>query len=251
MTNNIFFALISVIVISLVSLVGILALSIRMDLLKKILTYLVSFSTGTMFAGAFFHLIPEAVEKIGFGFKMSSYLMSGILVSFVMEKIIHWRHCHNPQHMDQHVHSFAYMNLIGDCVHNFIDGLIIGGAYLVSIPTGLATTIAVFWHEIPQEIGDFGVLLQGGFKRNKAIFYNFLTALTAVIGTVIILIVGPHYENLLSFLLPFAAGNFIYIAGSDLIPELHKETSLKKNLIQFIFLFLGVLLIVLMGFLEI
>lgn len=251
MINSTIFALISVTIISLVSLVGILALSIRMDLLKKILTNLVSFSTGTMFASAFFHLIPEAVEKIGFGFQMSSYLMSGILFSFLMEKIIHWRHCHNPQHIDQHIHTFAYMNLLGDCVHNFIDGLIIAGTYLVSIPTGLATTIAVFWHEIPQEIGDFGVLLHGGFKKNKAIFYNFITALTAVLGTIIVLIIGPEYKNLTNFLLPFAAGNFIYIAGSDLIPELHKETSLKKNLIQFLFLFLGVLLIVLMGFLEI
>lgn len=251
MINNITLALISVTIVSLVSLVGVITLSIKIDLLKKILMFLVSFSTGTMFASAFFHLMPEAVAKIGFGFKMSAYLMVGVLFSFVMEKIIHWRHCHNPQHFEEHIHSFAYMNLFGDCIHNFIDGLIIAGAYLVSIPTGVATTMAVIWHEIPQEIGDFGVLLHGGFNKNKAILYNFITALTAVFGTIIVLILGPHYENFINFLLPFAAGNFIYIAGSDLIPELHKETAIKKNLIQFLFLIAGVLMIILLGFLEI
>ena len=250
MTNNIIFALISVILISLISLIGILALSIKIETLKKILIYLVSFSVGAMFASAFFDLIPEGAEKIGFSFKMSSYIITGILFSFLLETIIHWRHCHNPQHFNQHTHSFAYMNLFGDSLHNFIDGMIIAATYLVSIPVGLTATIAIFLHEIPQEIGDFGVLLQGGFKKSKAIFYNFLTALTAIAGTILVLIIGPHSENLINFLLPFAAGNFIYIAGSDLIPELHKETSLKKNLLQFLFLLFGVLLIAFIALLE-
>lgn len=250
MTNNIIFALTSVTIISLVSLIGILALSIKTELLKKILIYLVSFSVGAMFASAFFDLIPEGVERIGFDLKMSSFILIGILFSFLLETIIHWRHCHNPQHFDQHVHSFAYMNLFGDCVHNFIDGMIIAGAYLVSIPVGLTATIAVFLHEIPQEIGDFGILLQGGFKKSKAVFYNFLTALTAILGAILVLIIGPYFENLINFLLPFAAGNFIYIAGSDLIPELNKETSLKKNFTQFLFILFGILLIAFITRLE-
>lgn len=251
MINNTIFALISVVAVSLVSFLGVITLAIKEESLKKILIYLVSISTGTMFASAFFHLIPEAAAKIGFGFKLSSYIMFGILFSFLMETIIQWRHCHNPQHVELHAHSFAYMNLFGDAVHNFIDGLIIGGAYLVSIPIGITTTLAVIWHEIPQEIGDFGILLHGGFTKNKALLYNLLSGLTSVAGTVIILLFGPHYENLINFLLPFAAGNFIYIAGADLIPELHKETSVNKNLIHLLFLLLGVLLIILIGLFEI
>lgn len=241
--TNIIYALLSVSLVSLISLIAILALGIKENILKKILLYLVSFSTGALFGGAFIHLLPEATELLGFGPKMSFYILSGIIFSFIIEKFIHWRHCHNPEHIGQKVHSFAYMNLFGDGVHNFIDGLVIGAAYLVSIPVGIATTIAVVLHEIPQEIGDFGVLLHGGFSKKKAILMNFLTALTAVAGTIIALIIGSHTEHLTLFLVPFAAGSFIYIAGSDLIPELHKETCKKKSFFQLVFFILGILVI--------
>jgi zinc and cadmium transporter len=132
------------------------------------------------------------------------------------------------------------MNLFGDSVHNFIDGIIIGSAYLVSFPVGLATTIAVILHEIPQEISDFGVLIYGGFSKNKAILYNFLTALTATAGAIIALILGTQVEGATKFFIPFAAGSFIYIAGADLIPELHKESNTLTSVIQFLFLLLGI-----------
>ena len=135
------------------------------------------------------------------------------------------------------------MNLVGDGVHNFIDGLIIAGSYLVSIPLGLTTTLAVILHEIPQEIGDFGVLIHGGFKMRKALFMNFLTALTAVVGTVVALSLSIFVENLTLFLLPFAAGGFIYVASTDLIPELHKGSyETKKSLLQLITFVLGILI---------
>ncbi|MBT4120585.1 MAG: ZIP family metal transporter [Candidatus Magasanikbacteria bacterium] len=242
--TTIIYALSSVILISIISLIAIFALSIKTEILKKFLLYMVSFSTGALLADAIIHLLPEAVERAGeFTFKISLFVLTGILFSFIVEKFIHWRHCHHTEHVHEHIHPFASMNLFGDGVHNFIDGLIIGASYLVSIPVGLATTIAVILHEIPQEIGDFGVLLHGGFSKKKAILMNFLTALTAVIGTILALIVGLKVQGLTDFLVPFAAGSFIYIAGADLIPELHKETNTKKSFLQLIAFVLGIAII--------
>jgi len=125
--------------------------------------------------------LPEIVNEAGFGLSVALYVLSGILLFFVLEKVIHWQHCHMPI-TKQHVHPFAKMNLIGDSLHNFIDGLIIAASYMINIPTGIATTIAVVVHEIPQEIGDFGVLLHGGFSKGKALLLNLGTALVAVLG---------------------------------------------------------------------
>lgn len=243
------YTLVSVLIVSLISFVGILTLSIKADNLKKILLYMVSFSAGALFGDAFIHLLPEVIEEAGFGLNISIYLMLGIGFSFIIEKFIHWRHCHIPT-SKQHIHPFAMMNLVGDGVHNFIDGIIIGASYLVSIPVGIATTLAVIFHELPQEIGDFGVLLHGGFSKGKALFFNFITALAAVIGAVVSLWISSYVENITTFLIPFAAGTFIYIAGSDLIPELHKEVEVKKSLLQFIAIVFGVLVMLALLLLE-
>jgi len=238
----------SVIIVSLIAFVGMFTLSIKVEKLKKILIYLVSFSAGALFGDAFFHLLPHTVAEYGFTVNVSMYLLSGIILFFILEKFIHWRHCHLPNTKD-HIHPFAYTNLLGDALHNFIDGLIIGISYIVSIPVGIATTIAVILHEIPQEIGDFGVLIHAGFTRKKALFMNFLSALTAIIGAVVALVIAFMFENVTMFLLPLAAGGFIYIAGSDLIPELHKETRPIRSLIQLVFFILGVLIMLyLLGF---
>ena len=250
MTQIIIYTLASVSLISVISLIAIFALAIKENILKKFLIYMVSFSTGALFGGAFIHLLPEVVSEVGFTLSVSLYALSGILFSFIVEKFIHWRHCHHPEHIHERVYSFALMKLFGDGVHNLIDGLIIGASYLVSIPAGIATTIAVILHEIPQEIGDFGVLLHGGFSRKKALFLNFVTALTAVVGAIIALSIGIYTEHLTNFLVPFAAGSFIYIAGSDLIPELHKETSIKRSLGQLLALVLGILVMALFVFFE-
>jgi zinc and cadmium transporter len=176
--------------------------------------------------------------------------LMGILFSFIVEKFLQWRHCHIPT-SNEHPHSFAYMNLFGDAVHNFIDGLIVGGSYLVSIPIGISTTLAVVFHEIPQELGDFGVLIHGGFNKNKAVWFNLLTALTAILGAVIAFVAGTTLEGFIPLLIPFAAGNFIYIAGSDLIPELRKdEPDLKKAILQVISIILGVAVMLLILLLE-
>jgi len=245
------YSLVSVVIVSLISLVGVLTFSLKEEDLKKMLLYFVSFSAGGLFGHAFIHMIPEAVGENGFGLQVSLYILIGIITSFIVEKFLQWRHCHIPT-SEEHPHSFAYMNLFGDAVHNFIDGLIIGGSYLASIPLGVATTLAVVFHEIPQEIGDFGVLIYGGFNKSRAIFFNFSTALTAIFGAIVALSLGfLIQETFIPFLIPFAAGNFIYIAGSDLIPELRKEEpGLLKSALQLTAFVLGVLMLFSLVFLE-
>ncbi|PIV09201.1 ZIP family metal transporter [Candidatus Roizmanbacteria bacterium CG02_land_8_20_14_3_00_36_15] len=234
-----FYSLTSVFIVSLISLVGVFTLAIKEKKLREILIYFVSFSAGALFGDVFIHLLPEITKGSGFTITISLAVLAGIVISFLTEKIICWRHCHLPV-TKTHVHQFAYMNLFGDAIHNFLDGITIAVSFLVSIPVGLATTLAVVFHEIPQEIGDFGVLLHGGFTKRRAVWYNFLTALSAVVGTIVTLTLSYYVKNLTPFLIPFAAGNFIYIAGSDLIPELHKEVALKKGLIQLMFFIFGI-----------
>ena len=244
------YGLASVIVVSLISLVGVLTFSLKEKDLNKVLMYLVSFSAGGLFGDSFIHLIPEATRESGFGMHISLYILLGIIISLVVEKFLQWRHCHIPT-SEEHPHSFAYMNLLGDVVHNFMDGLIIGGSYLASMPLGVATTLAVVFHEVPQEIGDFGVLVYGGFKKSRALFLNFLTALTAIFGAIVALSSGPVIQDFVPFLISFAAGNFIYIAGSDLIPELRKEElGLLKSALQLTAFVLGVSILFSLVFLE-
>ncbi len=231
----------SVALISLISLIGVVAVAVKTETLKRFMAYMISFSAGALLGDAFIHLLPEVVEEVGFTLEVSLMVLTGIGFSFVIEKIIHWRHCHHPTTED-HPHPFAWMNLVGDFIHNFIDGLIIGASYLISIPVGMATTAAVALHEIPQEIGDFGVLVHGGFSKKKALLLNFITALGAVLGTIIALTLGTYVEGLEVILVPFAAGMFIYIASADLIPELHKEVRWQKSLTQFLIFVLGILI---------
>ena len=244
-----FYTIASVLVVSLISLIGILTFSIKADKLKTFLIYFIAFSAGALFGDAFLHLLPELVEEHGMSLMTSGLILGGIALFFVMEKLIHWQHCHIPI-TEEHAHPFAIMNLVGDGVHNFLDGLIIGASYLVSLPVGIATTIAVALHEIPQEIGDFGVLLHGGFSKTKALGVNFITALSAVVGAVVALLASAYFENLELFLVPIAIGGFIYIAGSDLIPELHKEFTVKKALLQLLAFVAGILVMAALLLLE-
>jgi len=233
------YTLISVLVISLLAFIGIISLAVNTKRLKTVLIYFISFSAGALFGDAFIHLLPEIVESYGFSLTVSLGVLGGIVIFFVLEKIIHWQHCHLPI-TEEHVHPFAYMNLIGDALHNFIDGIIIAASYVISIPAGLATTLAVALHEIPQEIGDFGVLLYSGFSRSKALVLNFISALAAVLGAVLALWATTAVEQIEMLLVPIAVGGFIYIAGSDLIPELHKETRLRRSIMQIVAFLLGI-----------
>ncbi len=242
------YAIISVLIVSLLSLIGVAYLSLKDKKFKKLLIYSVSFSAGALFGDVFFHLLPEAVEDSGLTIALSSSLLSGIIVLFIIEKFIHWRHCHFQS--KSHIHPFAFTNLIGDALHNLIDGLIIGASYLASIPVGIATTVAVILHEIPQEIGDFGILMHGGFSKSRALLFNFISALTAVVGALIALFLSSRVGNINNFLIPFAAGGFIYIAGSDLIPELHKEVKLRSSFIQLLMLLSGLAVMFLLALVE-
>ena len=239
----------AVLVVSLISFIGIFALTIKPKKLEKILIFLVSFSAGALFGDAFIHLLPEATKTAGFTTNISLALMAGIIFSFIIEKVIHWRHCHLPI-TKTHVHPFSMMSLVGDAIHNLIDGLIIAAGFIASLPAGIATTIAVILHEIPQEMGDIGVLLHGGFTRKKALWVNFLTALTAFLGAIIALSFHQLNSIVSPLIIPFAAGSFIYIAGADLIPELHKDVHIKSAITQIITFILGILIMLLLLFIE-
>lgn len=233
------YTIISVFIVSLISLVGVFTLSIDQKKLYKILIYFVSLSAGTLMGDAFIHLIPEAFESAENKIFISLGVLLGIIISFILEKVLHWRHCHKEP-CEKHPHPFSYVILFGDTVHNFIDGLIIAASYLASIPLGITTSIAVVLHEIPQEIGDFGSLIYGGFPIKKALAFNFLSAIFAILGALVVLVLGNNTENFASLLLPFAAGGFIYISGSDLIPELHKHNTIKHGVIQVLTFMAGI-----------
>ncbi len=231
-----FYIIITTFLISSVSLIGIFTLALKKEFLEKILLFLVSLSAGTLMGGAFFHLMPEAAEKLEITNLLYVVLFSFIIFYFI-EEIFHWRHCHDAKCK---VHTFGYLNLIGDSVHNFIDGLIIAATFLIDIRLGVTTSLAIVFHEIPQEIGDFGVLLYAGIKKSRALFFNFLVALTAIMGGIMGYFLSFSLENFTAYLLPFAAGGFLYIATSDLIPEIRKETNLKKSLLSFTFFLIGI-----------
>lgn len=243
------YSLVSVILVSLISFIGVFTLSLNLKRLRNILFFLVSFATGALLGDAFIHLLPEAVEEFGFGIEISLYIILGMLIFFIFEKFIHWNHCHMPT-TKNHIHSFGIINLIGDALHNFIDGLVIGASYLVSLPVGIATTLAVILHEIPQEIGDFGILIHSGFTVSRALLFNFLSALTAVVGTIISLYFGSYFGEYNLFLIPLTVGGFIYIAASDLIPELHKELEVTKSIMQLLGIMIGVIIMISLLFLE-
>ncbi|MFH1536791.1 MAG: ZIP family metal transporter [Patescibacteria group bacterium] len=230
-------SIIATIIVSLIALIGIVFISIKEKQLKKMLLLLVGFSAGALIGGAFLHILPEVSEEVGLD-KVGLYIVVGFSLLFIIERILNWHHCHEGE---CDVHTFAYTNLIGDSIHNFVDGLIIAASFVIDFQLGIATTLAVIAHELPQEISDFGVLLYAGFSKAKALAYNFLTGLLAVFGAIVGYFLSNQAENFATWLLPFAAGGFIYIAASDLIPELHKEKQIKKSLLSFLMFALGIM----------
>ena len=239
LTSPYVLAILAVLVVSAIAVIGIFALSLRERSLRASVFALVSLSVGALLGDAFIHLIPEALSE-GSSLAVALLIIAGVLVFFVIEKFLHWHHHQGITEEDTQTHPVGRMILISDSVHNFIDGLIIGASFLVSTEVGIATTIAVILHEIPQEIGDFGVLLHAGYTRAKALWFNFLSALTAVLGAIVSLALGASSEAFAAWLIPLAAGGFIYIALSDLIPELHKEKSARHSIVQFLWILVGV-----------
>jgi len=223
--------------VSIISLIGIATLTLRDELLGKIVLGLVGFSAGALMGGAFLHLMPEALEASE-STLVFSYVIIGFILFFLLERLLYWRHCHDGR---CDVHIFTYLNLVGDGIHNFVDGLIIAASFISGIQLGVVATLAVILHEIPQELGDFGVLVYGGLSKAKALFYNLLSALTAILGAFIGYFVSSYVESFTVLLVPLAAGGFIYVSGSDLVPELHKETEMRRSMLSFGFFLVGIL----------
>lgn len=231
-----FWILSSTFLVSLISLVGIFTLAIKDNLLHKILFCLIGFSAGALIGSAFLHILPEALQKTN-STVVFYYLILGIAVFFLMERYLHWRHCHDK---DCHVHAFTYLNLFGEAFHNFIDGIAIAASFIISIKLGVITALAIILHEIPKELGNFGVLIYGGFSRKKALLYNFISALTAMIGAITGYFISDLAHGFSDFIMPLTAGGFIYIAMSDLIPEVHKESNQKRATWAFFAFLLGI-----------
>ena len=266
-------ALLSVVGISLASLAGALTLSLGKARLERVIFLLVAFAVGAMLGGALLHLIPESYEALGGGPTTGLLVLTGVVAFFVLEKFLHWRHQHGaPEAIEgatghtphaHHGHShgldgspgpapFALVKLVGSVAHNVIDGAIVAASYMVSIQTGVVTTIAVMLHEIPQEIGNFGVLVYGGYPPRKALLYNFAAGLGGLVGAGLVLSLGEGVEGLADYLLPLTAGAFLYIAGSDLIPELNRRHSYPatKAVGQLVMMVLGIAVMALPLFLA-
>ncbi len=229
---------IAVVLISLLSLLGAISLAVNEEELHKWMLYVVAFAAGTMLGASFFNLLPRSVEALDHtGF---TWALVGVVAFFIMERFVFWHHCHTHNH---EVKPYTYLNLVGDGVHNFVDGAIIAAAFLTNFELGVVTTIAIAMHEIPQELGDFAILVHGGFSTKKALGFNFLSAVTAVVGGVLMYYLSSTVQGLIPVFLGIASGGFVYVATADLIPELQDEENFGKMLIETIILILGVLLI--------
>lgn len=249
MTSYHIYSLLAVIGVSLVSLIGVVSLAFKDEYVKKYIGLFISLAIGALLGDAFIHIIPESFENLVDPNITSLLIISGLMIFFLLEKLIHWHH-HGEDKEEEHVHPVGKLVLFSDGIHNLIDGIIIGVSFIVSIPLGFATTLAVILHEIPQEIGDFAVLLHAGYSKRKALLYNFISALFAVLGVLIVFILGDVIENYILWFLPIAAGGFIYVALADLIPELHKHSGRTNLILQIGALTLGVLLMLSLKFIE-
>lgn len=249
MTATFLYMILSVTVVSLLSLVGISLLALSHEAFHRIVFILVALAVGALFGDAFLHLLPEAYgEDPAHSLQTSLWVLGGILFFFMLENFLHWRHQHSDEH--EEIQPFGYLNLAADISHNFIDGLIIGASYLAGFKMGLATTLAVVLHEVPHEFSNFGVLVKSGFSKRKALFLNFVTALAALAGGLIAWWVGGNTQGFIHLLMPLTAGGFIYIAGSDLVPQLHKDVKSLRALFQFVAVLAGAGLMLLLKVLE-
>ncbi len=234
------YSLLSVLIVSLISFVSVFSLSLSEQFLKKYIFIFISLAVGALLGDAFLHLIPESFESFSNPGLAGVLIIAGITGFFAVEKYLHWHH-HGEDAEEPHIHPVGKLVLFSDGIHNIADGMIIGASFIASIPLGIATTMAVILHEIPQELGDFTVLLHSGYTKYKAIWFNFLSALSAFFGVLISFALGQAGEGFVSWILSLAAGGFIYIAVADLIPELHKTKELKHSFLQAAGIIIGIL----------
>ena len=247
MTDVWLYTLASVAVVSLVSLIGVATLGIAHVRMQRILLYLISFSAGALLGDVFIHILPEIMEGEG-ALQNGISVLAGIMLFFILERGLLWHQSHSSH--KEEVHSMVYLTIIGDALHNFLDGVAIAAAFLVSIPVGIATATAVIFHEIPQEIGQFAILVHGGWSRTKALLYNFFSALTAIVGALLVLIFSQSFTEAPTILLGLGAASFIYVAMSDLIPELQKESDTGRSVLQLFSMLAGIAVMALLLLLE-
>ena len=253
-----FYALLAALVVGLISFVGLIALSLRVERLRKVSFIFVALAVGALLGETFIHIIPEifSTNDTGIDGLVSSLLIIlGILIFFMLERFLHWHHhghdeTEHEKHPADNVRALGKMVLVSDSLHNFLDGIVLGVAFLVSVEVGIATTIAIIFHEIPQEIGDFGVLLHAGYSKTQALFYNFLSALTSIVGVSLVFVFGQYIDNFSAYTLPVAAGMFLYLATSDLVPELAKEKGFLAVTLEVLAMTVGVVAMYLVTFLE-
>lgn len=248
MASTFLYILVSVSVVSLLSLVGISLLALSHEAFHRIVFALVALAVGALFGDAFLHLLPEAYADTAHSLSTSLFVLAGIMLFFMLENFLHWRHQHSDEHAE--IQPYGYLNILADVAHNFIDGLIIGASYLVGMKMGLATTLAVMLHEIPHEFSNFGILVKSGFSRWRALFINFLTGVMALLGGLLAWWVGGYMAGFIQILLPLTAGGFIYIAGSDLVPQLHRDLKTLRVFIQFLAILAGAGLMLLLKIWE-
>ena len=247
-----FWILFSTFLVSLISFIGILTLVLKERFLNRFILIFVAFSAGALIGGSFLDLIPEAVSRIGISeislLKIFLFLIFGFCLFFILENFLSWHHHHGQDHRE--VKPFSYLILISDALHNFLDGLIIASAFAIDVPLGLFTTLIIIFHEIPQELSDFAVLVYGGFGKMKALFLNFLSGALAVLGGIFGFFLSGRIGESIIFLLPFAAGGFIYIASSDLIPEIKSQGGLKRSFGYFFIFLTGIGVMMLLKLLD-
>lgn len=235
--QTLFWILLMTVLDGLMAFLGAITLTLKGKSLDRFLFAFVAFSAGTMIGGGLLHLLPESLDFFDIDTAMLIFI-AGFSAFFLIERVLHWHHCHTGGKCK--VHEYSYLVLFGDSIHNLIDGLVIAAAFITDINLGFITSFLIFAHEIPQEIGNFAILLHAGMKKRKALIYNFIAQLTAVIGGLIGYFMFS--DTLRAFMLPFAAGGFVYIAASDLIPELHKDPRMDRAMAAFVLFLAGVVL---------
>jgi zinc and cadmium transporter len=221
------------------ALAGVTTLSLSEKTMQRLLLPLVALSAGSLLGGAFFHMIPESLEKTGADIPVYIYVVAGFAFFLLLEQLLHWHHCHREEtHCKK---PQTYLILIGDGIHNFIGGIAVAGTFLIDVRLGISTWLAAAAHEVPQEMGDFGVLVHGGWSRKKALLLNLLSASTFLLGGLLTYMLS--FSDWIYYLIPFAAGNFIYIGASDLIPEVNKHESFSRNILHFCCFGIGILIL--------
>ena len=236
----IWYIIIAALIDSSLGLIGAFSIFLSKSKFKKLIWILVAFAAGTLFAGGIAHLFIKGIKEVGVNNAINLFIF-GFLLFYILERFIKWHHCHK---IKCKVHPISYLILIGDGVHNVVDGLVIASTFLVNIDLGIITTIMIIAHEVPQELGNYAVTVYGGFSKLRALMYNFFAQSTCILGSVF----GYYLANFFNYslLIPFAAGGFVYIAASDLIPMLHEEANVKKSLISFSILVLGIVFMLLL-----